>query len=152
MTTRTCSIGKPTIAETPGVAHPLDLTFGVDDRTSILGREFESHHPPNSAFFIRKLNFPMSNRKNTLPHWNDEIFRSRPHICCIRVGVPPTRGSNFWGPRESIFQVRHEEVQLFFKKAYRILLWRVVRFELAILNPCPAVDAICQGISPLGYW
>ena len=45
----------------------------------------------------------------------------------IRVDVPPTRGSNFWAPRDTILQVRHVcwevqlffkwEVQLFFKKA-----------------------------------
>ena len=53
----------------------------------------------------------------TLLPWNDQIFRSRPDI---RVDLSPTRVSSFWAPRESIFQVRHEEVQLFFKKAY----WR----------------------------
>ena len=26
-----------------------------------------------------------------------------------------------------------------------------VRFELTTNDPCPAVDAICEGISPLGY-
>ena len=27
-----------------------------------------------------------------------------------------------------------------------------VRFELTTNDPCPAVDAIGEGISPLGYW
>ena len=27
-----------------------------------------------------------------------------------------------------------------------------VRFELTTNDPCPADDAICEGISPLGYW
>ena len=27
-----------------------------------------------------------------------------------------------------------------------------VRFELTTNEPCPADDAICEGISPLGYW
>ena len=35
----------------------------------------------------------------TFPPWNGGIFRSRPDI---RDDVSPTRGSNFWGPRESI--------------------------------------------------
>ena len=36
---------------------------------------------------------------NTLHPWNGGIFRSRPDI---RVDVSPTRGSNFWGPREKV--------------------------------------------------
>ena len=27
-----------------------------------------------------------------------------------------------------------------------------VRFELTTNDPCSAEDAICEGISPLGYW
>ena len=39
---------------------------------------------------------------NTLPTWNGGMFRSRRDK---RVDVLPTRGSHFWGPRDSIFQV-----------------------------------------------
>ena len=30
--------------------------------------------------------------------------------------MSPRHGSNFWGPRESIYLVRHGEVNIFFKK------------------------------------
>ena len=66
------------------------------------------------------------------PPLERRVFRSRPDV---RVDVSPTRGSNIWGPWESIFQVRHGEIQLDF--------FCFVRFELATQNPCPAVDAIC---------
>ena len=39
---------------------------------------------------------------NPPPPLNGGIFRSRPDV---RVDVSPTRGSNFWGPGESIYQI-----------------------------------------------
>ena len=50
----------------------------------------------------------------TPPPWDGGIFRSRPDN--IRVDVSPTRGSNFWGPRDSVLEIRHEEIQLFLFK------------------------------------
>ena len=36
--------------------------------------------------------------------------------------MSPTRGANFWGPRESIFQVRHGEVQLLLGKGLLLIM------------------------------
>ena len=36
------------------------------------------------------------------PRWSGRMFRSRPDV---RVDVPPTRGSNLWGPKESVYQI-----------------------------------------------
>ena len=52
----------------------------------------------------KKVNRSPSQTKpyNTLPPWNGGIFRSGPDT---PVDMSPTRGSNFWGPRESIYQI-----------------------------------------------
>ena len=82
---------------------------------------------------------------NALPHWNGGIFRSRPDI---RIGVSPTRGSNFWGPRESIHQILDmEEIHFSLKRVFVV----DVIFGLATSSSSPFDDAIGQGISPLGY-
>ena len=83
-----------------------------------------------------------------VPPLNGRIFRSRPDI---RVDVSPTRASNFWSPGENIFQVRQGEVQLFIKKRLSYGGSCDIR-KLATQNPCPAVDAIGSGISPLSCW
>ena len=45
--------------------------------------------------------------RNTLPPWNGGIFRSTPDV---RVDVPPTRGSDFWGGGRKIFEGKTPEI------------------------------------------
>ena len=42
----------------------------------------------------------------------------------------------------------HEEIHFFFKNVFMV----DVRFELTTNGPWSVDDAICEGISPLGYW
>ena len=64
------------------------------------------------------------------------------------VDMSPTRGSNFWGPRESIFQVRHSEVQLFFKKAYYGGWWDSnSRPKTHVLSSSPFVKAFVRWVT-----
>ena len=42
----------------------------------------------------------------------------------------------------------HEEIHFSLKSVFMV----DVRFELTTNDPWSAVDAICEGISPLGYW
>ena len=55
----------------------------------------------------------------------------------------------FWGPKESDSSDSwHKETRFSLKSVFMV----EVRFELTTNDPCPADDAICEGISPLGYW
>ena len=50
-------------------------------------------------------------------------------------------------PRRVIYQI-HEEIHSSFKSVFMM----DVRFELTTNDPWAIDDAICKGISPLGYW
>ena len=59
------------------------------------------------------------------------------------------RGSFLWGPRESdSSDSRLEEIHFSLKSVFMV----DVRFELTTNDPCSVDDAICEGISRLGYW
>ena len=70
----------------------------------------------------------------------------------VQTGYTRRRVTNsrfqFLETQEEYFQVLHGDMVKF--NAY-LVLWTVVRFESATQNPCSAVVAICEGISPLGY-
>ena len=56
---------------------------------------------------------------------------------------------NLWGPWESdISDSWHEEICSSLKSVFMV----DVRFELTTNDPWSVDDAICEGISPLGYW
>ena len=56
---------------------------------------------------------------------------------------------NLWGPRESdVPGSWHEEIHFSLKSVFMV----DVRFELTTNDPWSVDDAICEGISPLGYW
>ena len=63
----------------------------------------------------------------------------------VQTGYTGRRVTNsrfqFLGTQGEYFQVRHGEVQLFFKEG---LFWRVVRFELATEKPCSDVVGVCE--------
>ena len=73
-------------------------------------------------------------------------------ILGLRMGpyVPtPKFFYNLWGPRESDSSDSwHEEIRFSLKSVFMV----DVRFELTTNNPWSVDDAICDGISPLGYW
>ena len=51
-------------------------------------------------------------------------------------------------PGRVIRQILHEEFHFSFKSVFMM----DVRFELTTNDPWSVDDAICVGISPLGYW
>ena len=54
-----------------------------------------------------------------------------------------------WGPRESdLSDSWHEEIDFSLKSVFMV----DVRFEFTTNDPWSLDDAICEGISPLGYW
>ena len=54
-----------------------------------------------------------------------------------------------WGPRESDLSGSwHEEIHFSLKSVFMV----DVRFGLTTNDPWSVDDAICEGISPLGYW
>ena len=56
---------------------------------------------------------------------------------------------NLWGPMESDLSGScHEEIHFSLKSVFMV----DVRFELTTNDPWSVDDAICEGISPLGYW
>ena len=50
-------------------------------------------------------------------------------------------------PGRMIYQI-HEEIRFSLKSVFMV----DVRFELTTNDPWSVDDAICEGISPLGYW
>ena len=72
-------------------------------------------------------------------------------ILGLRMGsyVPtPKFFYNLWGPRESdLSDSWHEEIHFSLKSVFMV----DVRFEITTNDPWYD-DAICEGISPLGYW
>ena len=60
-----------------------------------------------------------------VPTWVEILFFS--------VDVPPTRGSDFWGPRESIYQILDMR---------KVTFMVDVRFELTTSSSSPADDAL----------
>ena len=61
----------------------------------------------------------------------------------------PTPKYNLWGPRESDSSAPwHKEIPFSLKSVFMV----DVRFELTTNDPWSVDDAICEGISPLGYW
>ena len=73
-------------------------------------------------------------------------------ILGLRMGlyVPtPKFFHNLWGPRESdLSDSRHEEIRFSLKSVFMV----DVRFRLTTNDPWSVDDAICEGISQLGYW
>ena len=68
----------------------------------------------------------------------------------IPVNVWPTRGSNFWGPRRVIVQVRHGEARDFFLNAHHRGWWDSnSRPKTHVLSSTPFGKAL---IVRLGYW
>ena len=66
--------------------------------------------------------------------------------------VPITKFLTISGdPGRVIYQILDmRKLTFFFLK--RVFMVDVMRFELTTNGPCPAEDAICEGISPLGHW
>ena len=69
---------------------------------------------------------------------------------CMGPYVPTPRFFySLWGPRESDSSDSwHEEIRFSLKSVFMV----DVRFELTTNDPWSVDDAICEGISPLGYW
>ena len=61
-------------------------------------------------------------------------------IRSIRVDVSPTHGSNFWGPRERIYQILDmSKFHFYLENVFMV----DARFELTTINSSPFDDAIC---------
>ena len=74
-------------------------------------------------------------------------------ILGLRMGpyVPTPKFFTISGdPGTVIYQILdiHEEINFSLNSVFMV----DVRFELTTNEPCPADDAICEGISPLDYW
>ena len=68
----------------------------------------------------------------------------------LRMGpyVPSPKFLKISGDPGRVIHQIHEEIRFSSKRVFMV----DVRFELTTNDPCPADDAICEGISPLGYW
>ena len=62
--------------------------------------------------------------------------------------VTNTSSFQFLGIQKQFSDSSHEEIRFSFKNVFTV----DVRFELTTNDPWAIDDAICKGISPLGYW
>lgn len=103
--TNSCRGGRtPWSVSHPSLCYPRTLILISDiwymlryKSVGLLGKCY-TNHTLNASFIA------------LFPPGNGGLFRSIPYI---QVDESPARGSNLWRPRESKFQVRRGEVQLF---------------------------------------
>ena len=114
---------------------PCHLTYGVDGRKALVrwatGKRLTNRLPKLSLITLS-------------PPLNSGILG-------LRMGpyVPtPKFFDHLWGPRESdSSDSLHEEIRFSLKSVFMV----DVKFELTINDPWSVDDAICEGISTLGY-